>query len=442
MKITRRTALGAALAIPAAVSLARAARAAGPVELDLFFPVPVQGKLALEMKRVVGTFNEQHPAIRVTPVYTGSYDETNLKTRAAAAAGKPPAVALMSANFVREYMIDDAAICLDPLIGGSGETPKAYMDRFWPALLPNAMDQGRVYGVPFHNSTPLLYYSVGAFQEAGLDPDHPPRTWQEWLDAMRKLTKPDGSRHGLVMPGTYDYCGWLTSCLVMSNGGQYYNPEWGGQVYYDDSPSLGALTFLHDLVQKWKVMPAGVLDANGVTSAFSSGRAAMMLLSTGALGFVRESMKQPFRTAFVPANVMNAAPIGGASLIIPKGNAPERQDAAWTLIDWLTSPPVSGAWSRFTGYFAPNRGAYDLPEMKAYLAENPDAKVALDQLNQFGRSWFATYRTVPVRKAMEDQVQALLSGRIEPAAAAAQAQKDAEALLRPYVERTALQLPA
>jgi hypothetical protein len=36
-----------------------------------------------------------------------------------------------------------------------GQTPEQFMDLFWPALRQNAMDEGHVYGVPFHNSTPL-----------------------------------------------------------------------------------------------------------------------------------------------------------------------------------------------------------------------------------------------------------------------------------------------
>jgi ABC-type glycerol-3-phosphate transport system substrate-binding protein len=92
-------------------------------------------------------------------------------------------------------------------------------------------------------------------------------------------------------------------------------------------------------------------------------------------------MKTPYRVAFMPRNLRNAAPIGGASLILPKGNTSERQAAAWTLIGWLTSPEIAGEWSRFTGYFAPRRAAYDLPEMKDYLQQHPDAKVALDLTN-------------------------------------------------------------
>jgi sn-glycerol 3-phosphate transport system substrate-binding protein len=76
--------------------------------------------------------------------------------------------------------------------------------------------------------------------------------------------------------------------------------------------------------------------------------------------------------------------------------------------------------------------------MKQYLQEHPDAKVALDQL-VYAVPWFDTYNTVTVRKAMEDQVQAILSGKIGPANAVAAAQKSADALLRPCVEQTAVE---
>ncbi len=436
--ITRRTALGGALAIPAAAALARTAQAADATEIDLFFPVPVQGMLANEMKKLIDRFNSEHGDIAVTAVYTGSYDDTNLKTRAAIKAGRPPAAVIMSANFVREYVINQEIDPFDPLIEKEGQTPAAYMDGFWAALKPNAVIDSRVYGIPFQNSTPLLYYNVEAFKDAGLDPDHPPVAWADWINAAKALTKPGGERWGLMFPGTYDYCGWITSGLVMANGGQYFNHDYGGEVYYNSPSALGALMLLDKLVNQLKVVPPGVSDANACTSAFFSGRTGMMVLSTGSLSFVRDNMKAPYRVAFLPRNVRNAAPIGGASLILPKGNSPARQAAAWTLISWLTSPEIAGRWSRFTGYFAPRRAAYDLPDMKQYLQEHPDAKVALDQLVH-AVPWFDTYNTVAVRKAMEDQVQAILSGKTSPAEATASAQKSADELLRPYVERTALQ---
>lgn len=173
--ITRRTALGAALAMPGAAALARLALAADPTEIEMFFPVLVQEMLANdEMKTLIDRFNSEHPAIKVIAVYTGSYDDTNLKTRAAIKAGRPPAAVIMSANFVREYVINGEVDPFDPLIEKTGEKPQAFMDRFWAALKPNAVIDGTVYGIPFQNSTPLLYYSIDAFKDSGLDPDKPP----------------------------------------------------------------------------------------------------------------------------------------------------------------------------------------------------------------------------------------------------------------------------
>ena len=433
-----RTLATAALALSLLTGAAQAA-----TEIDLFFPVPVQGKLSNEMQRLVEQFNASQTEVHATAVFTGGYDDTNLKTRAAILAGHPPAVVLMSANFIREYVINNQAISLSKLIAAGGETDEQFIGKFFPAVRTNATEDGHVYGVPFQNSTPILYYNTEAFQEAGLDPDKPPVTWQEWVDDAKKLTKRDGNtlvRSGVTIISNYDTLGWLVSGLAMSNGGDYYNHGWGGEVYYNTPSTIGAVQFLDDLVHKFKVMPEGVNDPSAAANAFFSGRTAMLVNSTGALGFVRDNMKHPFKVAFVPRALRNAVPIGGGSLLIPTGNTPEREQAAWKLISFLCSPEIDGGWSRFTGYFAPRMAAYDLPEMKDYIAKNPEAKVAVDQL-AFAQPWFATFNTVGVRKALEDQVQAVLSGKIKAPEAMANAQKAADALLLPYVEQTALKLP-
>jgi sn-glycerol 3-phosphate transport system substrate-binding protein len=80
-------------------------------------------------------------------------------------------------------------------------------------------------------------------------------------------------------------------------------------------------------------------------------------------------------------------------------------------------------------------------QVEQRAAWHPEAAVALERLNQYGRGWFAIDKAVAVRKTMEDQVQAVLNRRAKPEDAAAQAQRDADALLRPYRERSALRLP-
>jgi sn-glycerol 3-phosphate transport system substrate-binding protein len=432
-----------AITIVATMTGLTATAALSATKIELFFPVPVDGALAKEMQNLVARFNKENPDIDVTAAYTGTYDETDIKTRAAIKAGKAPAAVIMSANFITQYNIDNLVEPFDPLAIADGKTPDQFMNQFWPALHGNARVNGKIYGVPFHNSTPLLYYNTDHFKEAGLDPENPPKTWAEWVDAAKKLTKRDGdkvSRYGLMMSGQNDILGWIVTALTMSNGGQYYNSEYGGEVYYDTPSMLGAVTFIDDLAHKHKVMPDGVTQSQAVNTAFFGGQSSMVVLSTGSLSFVRANMKLPYKVAFIPRNVRNAVAIGGASLIIPKGNTEERKQAAWKLIKWLTSPEIAGGWSRFTGYFAPNMAAYDLPEMKEFILKNPDAKVALDQL-AYAKPWFATYNTVAVRKALEDEVQAVLSGKKKPAEALKAAQANADAILKPFVDETAMKLP-
>ncbi|MGD9885898.1 MAG: extracellular solute-binding protein, partial [Reyranella sp.] len=252
--------------------------------IEFFFPVPVEGKLAREMTRLVKLYNESQKEVEVTAVYTGGYDDTKLKAQAAAKAGKPPSVVLMSANFNVDLKLSGDIISLEPMLKAEQTTREAFLQDFWPALHANATVDGELYGVPFHNSTPLLYYNVAHFKEAGLDPGKPPRTWAELVDAARKLAKAD--RHGFLMPAGYDYLGWLMEALSLSNGGRYFNEEYGGEVYYDSPSMLGAARFLEDLIFKHKVMPQGVTEAGGVSTAFFAGKTSMMLLSTGSLSFI------------------------------------------------------------------------------------------------------------------------------------------------------------
>ena len=160
----------------------------------------------------------------------------------------------------------------------------------------------------------------------------------------------------------------------------------------------------------------------------------MMVMSTGALTFVRNSAKFNYKVAFIPSNVQNSVPIGGASLIAFKGLTPAQRKAAWKFMSWMSAPEQLGAWSRFTGYFAPRISTYDLPAMKQFVQQHPDALKAVEQLKYAG-PWLATYNTVAVRKALDDEMQAVLSGKKDAAQAVKDAQKNANDILRPFNER-------
>ncbi len=135
----------------------------------------------------------------------------------------------------------------------------------------------------------------------------------------------------------------------------------------------------------------------------------MMIISTGSLTFIRDTAKFRSGVAFVPMNVRQAVPIGrrlAGAAHRPLGGEARRR---------LDPDPVAdlageiGWWSRATGYFAPTRPPTTSRD-EGLPGKNPDAKIAVDQLAN-AKPWFATYRTVPVRKAIEDELQAVLSAK-------------------------------
>ena len=179
----------AALAAVLAAGLAGGPARAASTSIDFYFPTPVQGPLARELTRIVKEFNDKNPDIEVVPVYTGSYDDTRLKAQAAIAAGKPPGVALMSANFVLEFVLNKQIEPIEDYLVENKIDPKTYLDDFWPAVRPNAVIDGKIYAIPYQNSTPLLYLNAEQFREVGLDPEKPPATWAELVADAEKLTK-------------------------------------------------------------------------------------------------------------------------------------------------------------------------------------------------------------------------------------------------------------
>jgi ABC-type glycerol-3-phosphate transport system substrate-binding protein len=103
----------------------------------------------------------------------------------------------------------------------------------------NAQVMGTTYAIPFHNSTPILYYNKTMFDRAGIK--QPPQTWAELLADAKKLTDESKGQWGIMLPSTNDdYGGWIFSALVRANGGKYFNEDYPGEVYYNAPTTIGA----------------------------------------------------------------------------------------------------------------------------------------------------------------------------------------------------------
>ena len=81
------------------LSLALSGAALAKEKIDFMFPAPVDGKLTMEMTRVIKQFNDSQQDVEVRGIFTGNYDTTKIKAESAQKAGQPPALNFLSLSF-------------------------------------------------------------------------------------------------------------------------------------------------------------------------------------------------------------------------------------------------------------------------------------------------------------------------------------------------------
>ena len=97
----------------------------------------------------------------------------------------------------------------------------------------------------------------------------------------------------------------------------------------------------------------------------------------------------------------------------------------------LTAPQRAAAWSIATGYVAVTPAAWDTPEMKKYAQDVPQALIARDQL-QYSVAELSTHDNQRVTTALNNGLQAALTGSKTPADAMRDAQREATRLLKDF----------
>lgn len=66
--------------------------------------------------------------------------------------------------------------------------PSSFIEDFYPQVMDSFKINGKHYGIPLYISPYVLYYNKTLFEEAGLDPFSPPTTYDEMLEAAKKLS--------------------------------------------------------------------------------------------------------------------------------------------------------------------------------------------------------------------------------------------------------------
>ncbi|HXU87664.1 MAG TPA: ABC transporter substrate-binding protein [Methylomirabilota bacterium] len=405
--------------------------AAQTVEIAFYCPVVVGGPVTKIIERLTADFERDNPGIKVKPVYTGSYVDGIAKALAAAKAGAPPQTAILLSADVYSLIDTDAILPWDDFV--SSDEDKAWMDAFFPAFMLNSRTGGKTWSIPFQRSTIVLYWNKEAFKEAGLDPNRAPATWAEQLQFARRLTLRDATgrvtRWGIQVPSTgYPY--WLFQGFTTQNDVLLMNGS-GTQTYFDKPAVVEALQYWVDLAHKHKVMPAGLVDWATTPRDFLERRTAMMWTTTGNLTNVKNSASFAFGVAMLPAGKRRGSPTGGGNFFMFRQTSPAQRAAVVKFVKWMTSAERAAQWSIDTGYVAVRRDAWTTPLMKQHVGGFPAAAVARDQL-RYAVAELSTHDNQRVIKALDDNLQAALTGVKTPAQALNDAQVDADRILKRY----------
>jgi sn-glycerol 3-phosphate transport system substrate-binding protein len=412
-------------------AVSEAPAAAQPVEITFYYPVVVGGPVTKIIERLVADFERESPGVKVKPVYTGSYAETIARAVAALNGDEPPQAAIMLSADAHTLIDADAIIPWDQFVATDEE--RTWLGGFLPALMLNSRANGKTWSIPFQRSTILLYWNKLAFKEAGLDPNRAPATWAEQVEFARRLTKHDTAgrvtQWGIQIPSTgYPY--WLFQAFTTQNDVLLMNAE-GTQTYFDRPAVVEALQYWVDLSRRHAAMAPGLVDWARTPTDFLERKTAMMWTTTGNLTNVKTNARFEFGVAMLPSGRKRGSPTGGGNFYMFRKTTPAQQAAIVKFVRWMTSPERAAQWGVETGYVAVRKDAWTTPAMRRHVAAFPPAAVARDQL-QYAVAELSTHDNQRVLKALDDALQAALTGVKAPAHALKDAQAEAERILKPF----------
>lgn len=425
----RKFVIGAAASAGALIAKPAIVRAA--TEITFFYPIAVGGPITKIIDGFVADFAKENPGIEVKPVYCGTYQETIIKALTGHKAGTPPVLSVLLSTDMFSLIDEEAVVPFDDF--AKGEAERKWLASFFPGFMANSRTGGKTWGIPFQRSTIVLYWNKDAFKEAGLDPEKAPASWAEEVAFAKALTRRDAagnaSQWGMQIPSSgFPY--WLFQALTTQNDVLLMN-EAGDQTYYDKPSVVEALQRWVDLGRTLKVMAPGVVEWGTTPKDFFERKTAMMWTTTGNLTNVRSNAKFPFGVAMLPAGRRRGSPTGGGNLYIFKKASTAQQEAALKFARFLTSPERAAQWGIDTGYVATRPDAWETPVMKSYVSEFPAAAVARDQL-KYAVAELSTHDNQRVTKALNDGLQAALTGTKSAEQAMKDAQVEAERILKPF----------
>lgn len=215
------------------------------------FRVPRKDEVALSVRAdraVIDAFIKKHPEIKMELVngvnIQGPAFESGLLM--ALAGGVGPDVIYV--NFRSLYSFIDQGF-LYPLDEFIQREPKV-MAKVHPNIRSVLKQNGHYYTVPYQQLVQALYYRKDLYREAGLDPNKPPRDWDEFYEYCRKLCVPERSQYGFAFDKGPQARGYWWCNFLWQAGGDVLTKTPSGQFksVFNSPAGVEALKFYRHLV--------------------------------------------------------------------------------------------------------------------------------------------------------------------------------------------------
>ncbi|HEU0183585.1 MAG TPA: extracellular solute-binding protein [Agromyces mariniharenae] len=277
-------------------------------------------------------FEELHPDIDIVGL---EYEWTAPTFAAQLAGGSLPDV------FTVPFTDSKTLLENDQLMDVTDELEElGYADKFNPIIISEVTDaDGRIYGFPRQAYANGLHYNRDLFEQAGLDPDQPPATWDEVREAAKTIAEKTG-KAGYATMATGNTGGWQLSVQADSRGAQLQEDNGDGSYTstIDNDATKATLEFLHDL--RWEDNSMGAnfdLDWGSINQEFAAGNIGMYTSGSDVYtALVRDFGMEPaqYGLTVIPTEDGGGVLGGGDIAVMPPTLDDETKAAAVEWIDW------------------------------------------------------------------------------------------------------------
>ena len=374
------------------------------------------GALGEAVNDIAERFNASQSDYAITPVYKGNYEETLTATIAAFRAGEQPnIVQVFDAGAATIIGATGAVIPAADLMADNGVDfdPNDYIEGVRNFYADPA---GKMVGMPFNSSTPILYYNIEALEAAGVEP---PKTWEEFAEIAPAI------KEAGYVPLAQSHLPWIFTENFMSRHNQQFATNANGYQGASGTELMlsenAAIKAHFTAVKDW--YDAGLFGWYGTgwsdnQTPFAQGEVAMWIGSSASFGGLRQAMEAPFSATFLPYwDAVEGAGtntfIGGAALFAMSGKTEAENVATAKFFEFLSTPEEQVQWHKDTGYVPITVASYELAKSQGYYDEVPQAEVGTQQLLLPGGEWTKGYRMgfyVQIRDVMNREYSRIFNG--------------------------------